>query len=57
MLYVIGTVIGLYSLETIKVMKPAFRKVTEFLRKEWFLFVMLVAITAIIFMFSACNLL
>jgi hypothetical protein len=38
-------------------MKPMIEKVTAFFRREWFLFVMLIAIAVIIVLFSACNLL
>jgi hypothetical protein len=38
-------------------MKPLFDKITAFLKREWFLFVMLLAIAMIIFLFSACRLL
>lgn len=33
-------------------MKPVFDKITQFLKKEWFLLVMLTAITVIIFLFE-----
>jgi hypothetical protein len=38
-------------------MKPLFEKITDFLKREWFLFVMLIAISLIIFLFAACRLL
>jgi hypothetical protein len=38
-------------------MKPLFVKIATFLKREWFLFVMLIAIAMIIFLFSACRLL
>lgn len=38
-------------------MKPLFEKIIAFFKKEWFLFVMLIAIALIIFLFSACGIL
>jgi hypothetical protein len=38
-------------------MKALLFKIMTFFRREWFLFVMLVAIAIIIFLFSACQLL
>lgn len=38
-------------------MNTLFRKLISFLKKEWFLFVMLAAIGLIILLFSACRLL
>jgi hypothetical protein len=38
-------------------MKPMIERVAEFFKREWFLFVMVIAIAVIIFLFSACNLL
>jgi len=38
-------------------MKALFEKIISIIKREWFLFVMLVAIGVIIFLFSACQLL
>lgn len=38
-------------------MKPLIEKIIAFAKKEWFLFVMLVAIGVIIFLFSSFRLL
>jgi hypothetical protein len=55
--YIIGRIVGLYRVETYTVMKPVVHKIAAFFRKEWFLFVMIIAIGVIIFLFSACRLL
>jgi hypothetical protein len=38
-------------------MKPLIQKIITFFKKEWFLFVMIIAIALIVFLFSAGNLL